>query len=382
MSLSHSPKIVTDSLAFYYDMYNTQKSFVGQPSRNYVAYTPNYVNYLTDAAFVSVTSEIQRMYSPTGISATGIWWSGFSTGTSDSATKITYSAFVRGVGTANLQIHQVNTAPNNASHMGITGPSVVLDKNNWQRTSIVDIYQASATASQNILVTLSAGSGNYVEIKNVQCEYNPFASSYIDPSVYASGIRSNTQSLLDLTKNATITSVVQYASDGTFRFNGPTTFDYVYATESYTHKPGNSFTYEAWIKHYSDNGYDKIIVGKPGGHTGLMVLGSNLLFRLKVAAGFKDLSLADSFNTWYHVVGVYKAGIGSEFYVNGSLVGANSFTDALTDYGNTLHIGGNVGWSALYSLNASIPIVKIYNKALSAVDVKQNFNATKGRFGL
>jgi hypothetical protein len=33
-------------------------------------------------------------------------------------------------------------------------------------------------------------------------------------------------------------------------------------------------------------------------------------------------------------------------------------------------------------VNGKMPIVKIYNIALSAAQVLQNYNATKGRFGL
>jgi hypothetical protein len=32
--------------------------------------------------------------------------------------------------------------------------------------------------------------------------------------------------------------------------------------------------------------------------------------------------------------------------------------------------------------NGSIPIVKFYNRALTAAEVQQNFNALKGRYGL
>jgi hypothetical protein len=29
-----------------------------------------------------------------------------------------------------------------------------------------------------------------------------------------------------------------------------------------------------------------------------------------------------------------------------------------------------------------VPVTKIYNKALTAAEIKQNFNATRGRFGI
>jgi hypothetical protein len=42
--------------------------------------------------------------------------------------------------------------------------------------------------------------------------------------------------------------------------------------------------------------------------------------------------------------------------------------------------GYNVGPS-LY-VNGKMPVIRIYNTALSAAQVLQNYNATKGRFGL
>jgi hypothetical protein len=44
--------------------------------------------------------------------------------------------------------------------------------------------------------------------------------------------------------------------------------------------------------------------------------------------------------------------------------------------------GSSNGQSPIYFLNGSIPIVSIYNRALTAQEVLQNYNATKTRFGL
>lgn len=165
-------------------------------------------------------------------------------------------------------------------------------------------------------------------------------------------------------------------------FKGPTNFNYLYATESVSHKPDNSFTYEAWVKINSDTGVDKIIVGKPGGHTGLMTWNNNFYFRLNAGGAFKDLSVAGSNGVWYHLVGVYINNVGSRLYKNGQLVGSSTFTTALNDYGTVLHIGGNVGWNATYTLDANIDIIRVYNRALTDSEVLQNFYAHRNRYGL
>lgn len=46
---------------------------------------------------------------------------------------------------------------------------------------------------------------------------------------------------------------------------------------------------------------------------------------------------------------------------------------------NPVYIGGRYAFNFF---NGSIPLVKFYNRALSAEEVRQNFNALRGRFGL
>ena len=66
------------------------------------------------------------------------------------------------------------------------------------------------------------------------------------------------------------------------------------------------------------------------------------------------------------------------YYINGILV--NSGTSSVTRGANPLYLGGDPGASE-YAPN-SIASVQIYNRPLSASEVLQNYNATKGRFAL
>lgn len=215
-------------------------------------------------------------------------------------------------------------------------------------------------------------------INGLQWNKNSYATKF------AKGTRTSSQSVLNLANTATIDGNLSYAYDGTPYFNGPTSFDYLYATESYSNRGTNSFTYEAWFNHIDDNGYDKIILGKPGGHTGLMAWSNQRGFRLLNAAGdtFYDAFVTDSYNTWVHMVGTYEYGVGSKLYINGVLAASNNFTGSLSDRGTTLHIGGNVGWNANYSQHGYIDIARVYNRVLSANEVATNFAAQRARFGI
>jgi hypothetical protein len=87
-------------------------------------------------------------------------------------------------------------------------------------------------------------------------------------------------------------------------------------------------------------------------------------------------------NTWYHVVLVRELSTPSrtvKWYINGILnrTVAASYTAATASSSN-IRIG--LGYTAYFQGN--IQTVRIYNIALTAQEVLQNFNATKNRFGL
>jgi len=94
-------------------------------------------------------------------------------------------------------------------------------------------------------------------------------------------------------------------------------------------------------------------------------------------------NIVPTINTWYHFVGTKSSTLGYTVYLNGiSVANANILTNAGAASRN-LRIahrerdGGSAGYFPGY-----IPITKIYNRALSATEVTQNFNALRGRYGL
>jgi hypothetical protein len=60
--------------------------------------------------------------------------------------------------------------------------------------------------------------------------------------------------------------------------------------------------------------------------------------------------------------------------------GVASYTKSYTSY--TLSGQINIGGRSGYRWNGEIPLVKIYDRALSASEVKQNYNALKNRFNI
>lgn len=92
--------------------------------------------------------------------------------------------------------------------------------------------------------------------------------------------------------------------------------------------------------------------------------------------------------SWYQIV-VTRSGNTFTPYLNGAQLGVGSTRayTALPSVSNTIHLGsaGNlapgIGSYVYYSKN-SIANMKMYNRALSADEIAQNFNALRGRFNL
>ena len=86
-------------------------------------------------------------------------------------------------------------------------------------------------------------------------------------------------------------------------------------------------------------------------------------------------------SAWNHIVCTYN-GSSKISYVNGVQVASVAASGTLSTGGTNQYIGkyGNAGNN--YPFNGRIAESRVYNIALSAAQVLQNYNATKGRFGL
>ena len=85
-------------------------------------------------------------------------------------------------------------------------------------------------------------------------------------------------------------------------------------------------------------------------------------------------------NTWYYITGIVNINAVS-LYINGVFEAASS-AQAFTAGGwnSTARIGQRA--TGQFPFNGRIAYVQGYNKALSAQEILQNYNATKSRFGL
>ena len=106
---------------------------------------------------------------------------------------------------------------------------------------------------------------------------------------------------------------------------------------------------------------------------------SQLSFYMSNQGGY-IASTGNSFlNSWSHIVATYN-GINRAIYINGVLKTTSNASGNVPN-GNTLNIGAFQNQS-VYTLNGRMSQARIYNRGLTANEVLQNYNATKGRFGL
>ena len=155
----------------------------------------------------------------------------------------------------------------------------------------------------------------------------------------------------------------------------------------------NNFTVEAWIYHTSHSSdtnighqivmpysnYNGWIFSLNGPDSKLQLRHHN--FSLSNTSYNISTSSGLALNTWYHVVATDN-GTTVTLYVNGlsSVSGASA---ASTTNGTMNCYIGSWGPSVPNMFfSGSIPIVKIYNRGLTASEIQQNFNAQRGRFGV
>lgn len=96
-----------------------------------------------------------------------------------------------------------------------------------------------------------------------------------------------------------------------------------------------------------------------------------------------SVSVTNALNVWNHFA-LVRSGNSWSFYKNGTLIGTNTFIPTETLSGAAFHIGG--AWSdddyLSNCMNGNVGPTMHYTRALSPVEVSQNFNALRTRFGI
>jgi hypothetical protein len=159
--------------------------------------------------------------------------------------------------------------------------------------------------------------------------------------------------------------------------------DYVSGTLA-SFSAGSSVTIESVIKLNNTSGTKCIFnhgASAVSFSCGMVIVGSNLRFRNSNNDWALSAPQTLSTNTWYHLV-LSSNGSVTTGYVNG--VSNGTTAQIVTSNSNTNYsIGRRATNSASEFMSGNIAFVRFYlNRALTASEIQQNYNATKSRFGL
>jgi hypothetical protein len=400
MSSHANPDIVTDGLAFIYDT-GSGKSYKGEPVVNIWSVqsggnvnsrtswdTPKaYNGDITDAVYTGGTwsgNRIWEVLHTAGTSGYGGWesWrlcvSQPTAGSSYSSTRrVAIKICILEGSISDLAIHSGggNSSHNSSYFTAIPESQVPRDcpiKSGW--------YQFLATANWNsttVAHCVGLGFITYNRVKILTTEPMYYPSDHLIP--FTGTERSTTQGLLDLTKNETITlSNMSYDSNAQMSFDG-TDDQFLISNPGV----GTSFSIETVIKVDSYSNGPIFISPNSVGIDHFFRVNSNGAIRANFVEiadssndGYTSTTLINT-GEYYHVV-ISKTPSNGTIYVNGVAEDSHTPTLAAAAWSGDWRIGAR--WNNTYNLNGEIPILKVYNKALTASEVLQSYNAIKDRF--
>ena len=412
MAIVSGTKIVDDGLVFQYDM-NNVRSFKGKPTTNLNA------EDIPDLEQIGPPT-LTQYSSPTPIGTTAYTVTDSSTSNYQLVRRGSVATIPNDTSTYYLSIYvkkNVSTSERFGINWGFdggttsisnnsrfdpqtgaasgsgTGGGSVVDLGEWWRWIVTS--SNNATGNTNLYVNIYPAAGQNgsddatatgtVVISALQIETGSFATPFVD------GTRSNTEAIIDLTGNETVTAnSLTYNSDNTFTFSNG---EYITLANSASIFGSGSVstTLDFWIKPISVSGHI------PVGHQN--VSGERLYIGIYPNvpqvwdlgwgsnawnAGFTGTRPSVDFNQWQHicvsinsgVVSLYKNGVKSTFSKTDTTVNLTGVFPIGTYFEN----GGTP--NAAYYGTDEIDIFRIYNRALSEAEVAQNFNASRTRFGI
>ena len=380
MSAFAGPEVANNGLVFYYDINNTEKSWKGKPTTNLYDFSfyqaegghtgsrtvgdapdlnTSVVDYHTITTAGSWVSEANRLiiWPLTELSASTTY-------------RVSFWARVTSKGSTTIRSAFYGNNTNNTHNLT---PS-------WQRFS----YSSTTHSAYRALEFGSSDGAITFQVAGIQWESNDFETPYTKTS------RSNTQSILDLTNNNTLTlNDLTYNSNGTFEFNGTT--NYARCTNSCGLT--DSITLSAWIKnYYSGSGPHKTVICTDIGYQyGVKLMTYKNYSRYGLWLGFNTsnyealINVDINDNITKMLTGSWNRTTGEvRLYVNGILTSSINtgqtsviaLADGLITVGAEYHSIGNNGFGGnIYS-------AQIYNRVLSDAEVSQNFQASRGRYGI
>lgn len=426
--INYNPKIVTDGLVLYFDPAN-KKSFKGEPTTNLINgamqnNTGVTVSTVTDFDQYNVSRSLTKV---TINNASGVVRSiiGNNIGIPVVNQYYTVSMWIKRIGTVNVtagwepetQVGDGYARPEEES--GFIGnynvhPNPNTVPTEWQRVSYTFRYTTSKTTAVLLLLYFSGQNGQ-VLISDVQAEAKPYATPFIPIATSRGATVVTGGGLADLSGNGyhgELFNGVSYSSLN----NGAIVFDGVddrVSTGNIDLSATNKISVCFWCKilAYTETAGTGKIIFEISNNFNSSLFGCNVAYadasnglftgfpitlNLKGNNGYNLSGFSKTLVNdlqWHYWCCIFDKSLGSAdgvqetiLYIDGVERSATMNIPAYrinntNNFGGVpLHIGQRTGNVA--PANVQISNFQIYNKVLSSAEILQNYNATRGRFGI
>jgi hypothetical protein len=209
-------------------------------------------------------------------------------------------------------------------------------------------------------------------ILNFDAGFNPSITS-LPTNIVGGGYNSYTPIWYDLGSGGNNGSLINgptfSSADG-----GSIVFDGVDDYTSITLSPNSSGSICFWY-YYNANTAQRLIMGS--GNSMIYCGGSPGVWHWYNWSGNYDFGGSwGNTSQWLYLCAIYQSTTDNSFYVNGNLAYSSS------SYSITKGTTYNVAGGTYTPQNCRFATISTYNRALSAAEILQNFNAQKSRFGL
>ena len=391
------PHLIKDNLVFGYDTgygvadnKTSTRFYPGEPTTNAVPLSTFINTSNWTGAGWSGTIAVSADYDNTlELTSTNGWrtWRVNTGITSGGTVTVSYEYKMKTLATTNVFMLNLNgdQLGSYVNSLGSISAADTQDLSNWKTFT----GTFTANSNSNLAIGLRGADGqaltDTIYVRNLQVELKG------QPSPFTATSRSSTQSLIDLKSTTDIdVSNVSFDSTGQPEFDG--TNDEIQIASSDWNKV-TEVTVEAVVlvkgTPIDGNNYH-VVAQKDGAYSGGSVYGIRISgANVPYGVFSKDSTLAGTHidtvagttmttNKYYHLVYTRKVGQ-SVFYQNGEQKSINtSSNDVIYNNTSTFTIGQGDG----RQLYGNIPVLKVHNRALTAGEVKQNYNAYKNRFDI
>jgi hypothetical protein len=262
--------------------------------------------------------------------------------------------------------------------LGITGSNTKLLIASQEMNPTADLTGLHSVTASNIGWTSSLPSITLYVTENLQF--------YVDAGLTESysGTGTTWYDISGNSRNLTMDSLSYSSNNGGYIiFDGSHTADSV---ATYSINFSNGFTVES-VANFSGSGYEGLFAFNNQMSSDFINVqaqdGINIRWEIESGQSFISTGTLSS-NTWYHVTCVYEGDSNdtsgtARIYINGVENGTASLS--ANRLGQIQTSNFVLGEHDNY-LTGNIALSRMYNKVLTPMEVLQNFNATKNRFGL